>query len=170
MLQSNKTHWEKAKAGFKFFLKRFYLFMRDTERGRDIGRGRSRLPAGSLMWDLIPGPRVHTLSQRQTLNHWATQASHQEFRYCFSLENTKNNDSVYFISLVSSGRKARIAVWMKEEGSIVGNSDEQTGSKLTIDSYSILIFGWITCCFMWEGKHVTFPYLFSGASSLDFIS
>ena len=36
--------------------------MRDTERererGRDIGRGRSRLHAGSPIWDLIPGPPV----------------------------------------------------------------------------------------------------------------
>uniref|UniRef100_A0A8C0KMG8 COP9 signalosome complex subunit 9 n=1 Tax=Canis lupus dingo TaxID=286419 RepID=A0A8C0KMG8_CANLU len=34
-----------------------YLFMRDTERerGRDIGRGRSRLPAGSPTWDSIHG-------------------------------------------------------------------------------------------------------------------
>ena len=31
--------------------------MRDRERGRDTGRGRSRIPAGSPMWDLIPGPR-----------------------------------------------------------------------------------------------------------------
>ena len=31
---------------FKDFI---YLFMRDTERGRDTGRGRSRLHAGSLM-------------------------------------------------------------------------------------------------------------------------
>ena len=30
--------------------------MRDRERGRDRGRGRSRLPGGSLMWDLILGP------------------------------------------------------------------------------------------------------------------
>ena len=29
--------------------------MRDTQRGRDIGRGRSRLPVGSPMWDSIPG-------------------------------------------------------------------------------------------------------------------
>ena len=29
--------------------------MRDTERGRDIGRGRSRLHPGSLMRDLILG-------------------------------------------------------------------------------------------------------------------
>ena len=56
-----------------FFLNFIYLFMRDTQRGRDIGRGRSRLPSGSLMWDWIPGPRDHDLSQRQMLNHWATQ-------------------------------------------------------------------------------------------------
>ena len=36
----------------------FYLFIheRHTERGRDTDRGRSRLPAGSPMWDLILGP------------------------------------------------------------------------------------------------------------------
>ena len=28
--------------------------MRDTKGDRDIGRGRSRLPAGSPMWDSIP--------------------------------------------------------------------------------------------------------------------
>ena len=28
---------------------------RERERERDIDRGRSRLPVGSLMWDLIPG-------------------------------------------------------------------------------------------------------------------
>ena len=48
------------------FLKDFiYLFMRDThahrERGRDIGRGISRLHAGRLTWDLIPGLQDHTL-------------------------------------------------------------------------------------------------------------
>ena len=46
-----------------------YLFMRDTERGRDIGRRRSRLRAGNLMQDLILGPGDHNLSQRQVLNH-----------------------------------------------------------------------------------------------------
>ena len=60
---------------FLFFKDFIYLFMRDTEKGRDIGRGRSRLPAGSPMWDLDPGPWDHTLSQRQTLSHRATQAS-----------------------------------------------------------------------------------------------
>ena len=52
-----------------FFKDFIYLFKRDKERGRDIGRGRSRLPVGSLMDDLIPGPRDHTLSCRQMLSH-----------------------------------------------------------------------------------------------------
>ena len=40
-----------------FFL-RFLKFIRErhNERGRDIGRGRSKLPMGSPMQDLIPGP------------------------------------------------------------------------------------------------------------------
>ena len=42
-----------------------YLFVRDAERGRDTGRGRSRLHAGSPTWDLIPGLQDHALSQRQ---------------------------------------------------------------------------------------------------------
>ena len=37
-----------------FFI-RFYLFMRDTERGRDAGRGRSRLFVGSPMRSQDPG-------------------------------------------------------------------------------------------------------------------
>ena len=46
---------------FKYFI---YLFMRDTERGRDTGRGRrSRRPAGSLMQDSIPGPWDHALTK-----------------------------------------------------------------------------------------------------------
>ena len=44
------------------FLKSFYLFIheRHRERGRDTGRERSRFPTGSMMWDLIPGPRIMT--------------------------------------------------------------------------------------------------------------
>ena len=51
--------------------------MRDTERqsGRDTGRGRSRLPVGSLMWDSILGLQDHALGWRQVLNCWAIQAS-----------------------------------------------------------------------------------------------
>ena len=32
--------------------------MRDTHRGRDIGRGRSRLLARCPMWDSIPDPGI----------------------------------------------------------------------------------------------------------------
>ena len=46
-----------------FFQRLFiYLFMRDRKRGRDIGRGRSRLHAGNLMWDLILGLQDHSPS------------------------------------------------------------------------------------------------------------
>ena len=38
---------------FKDFI---YLFMRQREKGRDIDRGRRRLPTGSPMWD--PDPRT----------------------------------------------------------------------------------------------------------------
>ena len=57
---------------FGHFFKRFYLFIheRHRERDRDTGRGRSRLLVGSQMWDLIPGPQGHNLSQRQMLYHW----------------------------------------------------------------------------------------------------
>ena len=37
--------------------------MRDRKRGRDTGRGRSRLCAGSLMWDSILGLQDHTLAE-----------------------------------------------------------------------------------------------------------
>ena len=46
-----------------------YLFLRDTQRARDSGRGRGRLPVGTLMWNLIPGHWSLDLSQRQMLSH-----------------------------------------------------------------------------------------------------
>ena len=73
-----KEHCKNQKSvlySFSFLI--FYLFIheRHTERGRDIGRGRSWLPVGSPMWDLIPGLQDHDLSRRQMLNCWATQVS-----------------------------------------------------------------------------------------------
>ena len=38
-----------------------FIHERHTERGRDTGRERSRLHAGSPMWDLIPGLQDHAL-------------------------------------------------------------------------------------------------------------
>ena len=45
--------------------------MRDTERGRDTGRGRSRLHTGSLMQDSIPGlgPCPEPKADAQLLSH-----------------------------------------------------------------------------------------------------
>ena len=62
---------------FILFFKIFYLSIHerhtDIYREGDIGRGRSRLPAETWMWNSIPGPRDHDLSQRQMLNSWATK-------------------------------------------------------------------------------------------------
>ena len=53
-----------------FFFKILFIYYdRHRERGRDIAKGRSRIPMGSLMQDSIPGPQDHDLSQRQMLNH-----------------------------------------------------------------------------------------------------
>ena len=54
-----------SKTFFKDFI---YLFMRDKEREAETGRGRSRFPVGSPMWDSIPRLWDHNLSQRQMLN------------------------------------------------------------------------------------------------------
>ena len=39
----------------QFFLKILFIHERHRERGRDTGRGRSRLHAVNPVWDLIPG-------------------------------------------------------------------------------------------------------------------
>ena len=54
---------ENKKANLFIFKDVIYLLMRDTqrERGRDTGRGRSRIHTGSPAWDLIPGLQDHTL-------------------------------------------------------------------------------------------------------------
>ena len=58
------------------FFKVLFIYSWETKiEGRNIGRGRSRLLAGSPMWDLIPELGDQHLSWRQTLNCWATQAS-----------------------------------------------------------------------------------------------
>ena len=58
---------------FRFLLK--ILSIHERKRQRHRQREKSRLPARSLMWDSIPGPRDHDLSQRQTLNHGVTQVA-----------------------------------------------------------------------------------------------
>ena len=41
-----------------FFFKILFIHERHIERGRDMSRGRSRLHAGSLRWDLIRDSRI----------------------------------------------------------------------------------------------------------------
>ena len=50
-----------------FFLKILFIYSwkKERERGRDTGRGRSRLHAGSRMQDSIPGPQDHALGWRR---------------------------------------------------------------------------------------------------------
>ena len=73
--QESKIHLQ-VSDGWNLFLKRFYLFIheRHTERGRDTGRRRSRLPVGTPSGTRSQDQH-HALSWSQTLNHWATQVS-----------------------------------------------------------------------------------------------
>ena len=82
---------------FLLFKDLIYLFMRDGERGRDIRRRRSRLPAGSLMWDSIPRPQDHDLSQRQT--HSTTeQPRYLSFLFqSLTKQGIKAKDSYFYI-------------------------------------------------------------------------
>ena len=72
--------------------------MRDTERkrGRDIGRGRSRIPAGNPTWDSIPGLQDRALGQRQAPNRCATQGS----LFCFVFK-----DFIY-LSMIDTQKEA----------------------------------------------------------------
>ena len=59
-----------------FFFKDIYLFMIDMGgAGRNTGRERNRLHAGSPTRDLIPGLQDHAPGQRQVPNRCATQGS-----------------------------------------------------------------------------------------------
>ena len=58
--------------------------MRHTHRGTDTGR--SRLHAGSLMWDLIPGSPGSQPGLKAVLNCWVTQAAQikKPLNFCMS--------------------------------------------------------------------------------------
>ena len=57
------------KPSFKKYTYFIYSFMRNTEGDRDIGRGRSRPPTGSPMWDLVPRLESCPELKRDALNH-----------------------------------------------------------------------------------------------------
>ena len=50
-----------------------YSWKTQREKGKDIGRGRSRLQAGSLMWESIPRTGIMPKADTQLLSHQASQ-------------------------------------------------------------------------------------------------
>ena len=61
---------------YSLFFLILFIYSWEAQRERQRHRQwRSRFPMGSPMWDSILGSQDHTLSWRQMLNHWATQAS-----------------------------------------------------------------------------------------------
>ena len=68
-------HLKKALSLSIYFLKILFIYSWEThtERGRDTGRGRSRLHAGSTTWNSIPG--LQDPGPKAVLNRWATWAA-----------------------------------------------------------------------------------------------
>ena len=77
--------------------------MRDTERGRDTGRGRCRFPVGSpiqdsILWPWDPG--IMPWAEGKMLNHWANQVSlYQSLSYVFLHFDVQNIVRFYFLVL-----------------------------------------------------------------------
>ena len=66
--------------------------MRHTDR--DNRQREKQTPCGELNAGLDPRPQDHKLSQRQMLNHWATQASHEIyffFKFLFKFQLAYGN-------------------------------------------------------------------------------
>ena len=76
---------------------RAIIFFKDFIRERHTQREAETEAEGEEgSRDSIPGPRDHTLSPRQTLNHWATQASQRAIIFKEdSKEHPKSSSSVY---------------------------------------------------------------------------
>ena len=91
------------------------MIVTHRERERDIGRDRSRLHAGSLTWDSIPGLQDRALGQRQALNHCATQRSLDLLsRYASEVRKQKQKYYWEFIKLKSFHK-------VKEKTKLKGN-------------------------------------------------
>ena len=90
-----------------------YLFIheRHTERGRDTSRGRSRLHAGSLTWDLILGLQDQALGQRQ---HQTAEPPGLPTPGTFSARNTYTGVcfSGYDLCLSLSSQRTESSDWI----------------------------------------------------------
>ena len=70
--------------------------MRDTERDAETpGKGEAGFPARSPMWDMIPNPRDHALSPRQT-------STAEPPRRPSSLSNLNSIETIWCNSKLSS--------------------------------------------------------------------
>ena len=65
--------------GFIFLKDYLFIYSRDTQREAETSAEGEADSGRSLMQDSIPGPWDQDLSQRQALNHWATEASQKHW-------------------------------------------------------------------------------------------
>ena len=124
--------------------------MRDPERRRDVGRGRSRLHAGSPTWDSILGLQDHAPSQRQKLSCWATQGSLKNVNFC-NLKIKHNWGMWHFISRSWVGGPCWAWSLLKKQNAIkILNSSETKSIPIIVLLYSVsilvllLLFRWDT--------------------------
>ena len=111
-----------------FFCLKDFIYSLETQRkGRDTGRGRSRHLTGSLMWDSIPELWDHVLGWMQTLNCWATQASHsgsfwssiQQYRHQFmallvGVVTSRQPGSVMTAAITAPARLWVCSLWLDD--------------------------------------------------------
>ena len=94
-----------------FFFKVLFIYSGETQRKRQRHKQRERngLPKRSPIWDSIPGPRDHALSQRQT--HSTTEPPGRsslrffscgiEFSFCLMYKNKENCFNPFYASPIS---------------------------------------------------------------------
>ena len=95
--------------------------MRDTqrERGRDTGRGRSRLHAGSTTQDSIPGLQDRAPGQRQALNPGIPDL----FIYLFMIDTERERGRD------TGGGRSRLQAGSPTQDSIPGLQGSRPGAK-----------------------------------------
>ena len=131
------------------FLKILFIYSWETqrERGRDTGRGRSRLHAGSPMWDWIPG--------LQDLSLWATQGSRQGIlqtkqRECWNTKQqnkTKHGslDNYIIINVRFTTDKVKCKESTYREGRIDHNSGIIKWETSTVLDNMCKVFSYLKC-------------------------
>ena len=137
------------------------------------GRGRNRLPrwAESPMWDSIPGPWDHDLSQRQRhLTDWAIQVHWNPFWYRLKHMQQNKFFSLFFPSWspTAFGAFNEREAYFQNKSQGMGNLGRFTSLKLVSAVYkSVYLLD--NPCGGWSGKNPapsTFPSHYSFPSQL----